>query len=282
LRAIQCFSASRDIIPLLVALRAPIIHGSDIVCQLRRMFWETGAMQRGKKITAALVLLGLGLGTALLFRRAESPTSREALSPPTPQKEALVLRESPVERMPPSLGKGAVPLKPARGVKPPRDLQAPIATPPQLGAPPELPAVFDRSLAATGSEDPRGIAALARLEARASLSGANTIPQGPAPLRTHRIVDGDTLSRLAARFLDDASRSDEIYAINEAQLPDPNILPIGVELKIPPREGSLASRTSPAIVSVPSSGKSRAKVDPLPAASEVGGLVPVPAGQPHE
>ena len=53
--------------------------------------------------------------------------------------------------------------------------------------------------------------------------------------RNHRITDGDNLQRLANRYLGDESRYTEIYAINEDTLSDPELLQIGMELKIPPR-----------------------------------------------
>jgi hypothetical protein len=53
--------------------------------------------------------------------------------------------------------------------------------------------------------------------------------------RTHFIVDGDSLSRLAKLYLDDASRWEEIYALNRDQLTNPGLLPIGAELKLPPK-----------------------------------------------
>jgi len=136
-----------------------------------------------------------GLGTAMLFRRTDHPAKSEPSTPPPPQKEALVLRESQGEFPSRVLSSGVIPLKAAKVQSPPAIQDAPIAVPPKVSAPPELPAVFDRSLAAHTSEDARGVAALARLEAMASLSNSSTIPQGPAPLRTHRIVDGDTLAR---------------------------------------------------------------------------------------
>jgi len=145
-----------------------------------------------------------------------------------------------------------------------------------------LPAMFDRSLTASTSEDPRSVAAMAKLEAMTSLSNASTIPQGPPPLRTHRIVDGDTLVRLAERFLGDGNRYEEIYALNQSQLPDANLLPIGVEIKIPPRHGSLVPRTTPVYSAAPSDVESRASINPLPVLSSSDGLVPVPAGQRHD
>jgi hypothetical protein len=218
-----------------------------------------------------------------LFRRTDAPATSEPPHPPAPQKEALVLRESHGDLNSHVLSSGVIPLKAAKGVRPPRDRDIPLSAPPKVSAPPELPAVFDRSLAASVADDPRGVAALARLEAMASLSSSSTIPQGPAPLRTHRIVDGDTLARLAERFLGDANRYEEIYALNESELPNPNILPIGVELKIPPREGSLSLQTAaPASVAPAEVEQRQASIDPLSPLGDSGGLVPVPAGEPHE
>jgi nucleoid-associated protein YgaU len=53
--------------------------------------------------------------------------------------------------------------------------------------------------------------------------------------RTHIVVDGDSLAKLAGRYLDDPRRAAEIYEHNRHLLNDPELLPIGVELMIPPR-----------------------------------------------
>lgn len=71
----------------------------------------------------------------------------------------------------------------------------------------------------------------------AQLTGPNT-PwpiEEAEPLRTHVIVDGDSLAKLAGRYLDDPRRSEEIFALNRGVLTDPELLPIDAELKIPPR-----------------------------------------------
>jgi nucleoid-associated protein YgaU len=49
----------------------------------------------------------------------------------------------------------------------------------------------------------------------------------------HRIVDGDTLAGLAQRYLGSSARFREIYDANRDQLPGPDLLPIGVEVRIP-------------------------------------------------
>jgi len=54
-----------------------------------------------------------------------------------------------------------------------------------------------------------------------------------APPRIHRIIDGDTLPKIAQRYLRDARRSDEIFSLNRDVLSNPDLLPIGAELKVP-------------------------------------------------
>lgn len=61
-----------------------------------------------------------------------------------------------------------------------------------------------------------------------------TSPDAP---RTHKVVDGDTLAALAERYLGSSARAQEIYEANREALRDPMLLPIGVELKLPPRAG---------------------------------------------
>jgi hypothetical protein len=63
-----------------------------------------------------------------------------------------------------------------------------------------------------------------------------SVPEVPVIERTHIVVDGDTLQKLAGRYLDDPSRSWEIYQLNQDMLRGPELLPIGSLLKIPPRE----------------------------------------------
>ncbi len=61
--------------------------------------------------------------------------------------------------------------------------------------------------------------------------------ENPEP-RTHVVVDGDSLERLASRYLSDPKRSREIYELNRDVLTAPDLLPIGAELKIPDRVAS--------------------------------------------
>lgn len=54
--------------------------------------------------------------------------------------------------------------------------------------------------------------------------------------RRHRIEDGDTLPKLAQDYLGDPAREGEIFANNRDVLANPEILPIGRWLRIPPPE----------------------------------------------
>ncbi len=79
-----------------------------------------------------------------------------------------------------------------------------------------------------------------------STRGANTTTR---PLRRHSIHDGDTLASLAQRYLDDSRRANEIFEANRAVLPDPDLLPIGVQIVIPrktPGPADSVARETPA------------------------------------
>lgn len=51
----------------------------------------------------------------------------------------------------------------------------------------------------------------------------------------HRVADGDTLTRLAVRYLGRADAYHEIFELNRDVLASPDLLPIGAILRIPPR-----------------------------------------------
>jgi nucleoid-associated protein YgaU len=71
-----------------------------------------------------------------------------------------------------------------------------------------------------------------------------TAPPWPAPSllldddsgpRKHIVTDGDSLEKLAGRYLDDPQRGNEIFEANREMLSSPDLLPIGAELVIPDR-----------------------------------------------
>jgi hypothetical protein len=76
-------------------------------------------------------------------------------------------------------------------------------------------------------------------------------------LRTHTIIDGDSLEKLAARFLGDPRLGDEIYELNRDVLKSPDLLPIGVDLRLPPRPLADSKPAAP-----PTKGVSAAAASP--------------------
>ena len=68
--------------------------------------------------------------------------------------------------------------------------------------------------------------------AQSPVMGTTICEDHPVP-RTHIVVDGDSLKKLASRYLDDPHRDWEIFKLNRDSLQDPELLPIGAVLKIP-------------------------------------------------
>lgn len=52
-------------------------------------------------------------------------------------------------------------------------------------------------------------------------------------VRKHVVHNGDTLERLAKRYLGNESRALEIFDLNRDVLTNPHLLPIGAELRLP-------------------------------------------------
>jgi nucleoid-associated protein YgaU len=72
-------------------------------------------------------------------------------------------------------------------------------------------------------------------------AGGTALPPPYVELpRTHTVIDGDSLPKLAKRYLNDPARADEIFAANRSVLSSRELLPIGEELTIPPRTTAAA------------------------------------------
>ena len=76
-------------------------------------------------------------------------------------------------------------------------------------------------------------------------ANAATATNFDAPIETvgrrHIVSDGDSLPRLAKRYLGDAALASSIFAANRDTLSSPRLLPIGAELVIPDRDAALAA-----------------------------------------
>jgi nucleoid-associated protein YgaU len=53
-------------------------------------------------------------------------------------------------------------------------------------------------------------------------------------IRRHRLTDGDSLDKLAERYLGSRDRAEEIYQANRDVLATPDVLPLGRIIRIPP------------------------------------------------
>ena len=167
-------------------------------------------------MTAAAVML-VGLGLALFFRR---PSAETDLPIPV-QSDPLVLRKQPDPRTfavadASSAGSQSRPVAPA---EPGRSSPTIVAPADQPAPPPELPKSYPNG----------GQPASTRWGA--SLS--EMLPETASAPPTHRVIDGDSLAILAERYLGSATRAMEIYEANRSVLSQPEILPIGAQLKIP-------------------------------------------------
>jgi nucleoid-associated protein YgaU len=181
-------------------------------------------MEPGVKIAAASSVLLGGIFVALLFRH-DAPRA----TPPAPEAaDRLVLGQQP---QPPEVGGPARDLGHSRGGSPPSSAsaaggaagqKATILKPLDSGEPP--PALA-RDYPGADEPDTSGWGMTIDLPPPASR---------PYAARTHKIVDGDTLGALAERYLGSKDRRLEIYEANRNVLPSPELLPIGVVLKIPP------------------------------------------------
>src|SRR5207244_3572633 len=78
-------------------------------------------------------------------------------------------------------------------------------------------------------------------------------PRFNAAPRRHIVKDGDTLSGIAEKFLGSADRASELYELNRGALPNPDLLPIGTLLKLPPRQAPVSAAnnsSSPRLVPI--------------------------------
>lgn len=185
---------------------------------------------RTKKILAATVILATGLALAWPFRRTAPPPPHPAkadlkLSRPSPAGKAntaprpVDALQSPVAAAPASLGDR-------------REQSRAASPPPIVPSPPPAPSV-PRNFhppASEASDD-----AYRPVFKRVEPTPTQTTWDSPAPRAgpSHVIHNGDTLERLARRYLGDESRALEIFDLNREVLDNPHLLPIGTEIKIP-------------------------------------------------
>jgi LysM repeat protein len=179
-------------------------------------------MPRGKKLAVVLSVLVAGWSAALFFRKDASE----------PQENSTTTQASPFNQ--PVERRVVTTFKPAD--------TAPIA---RLGRPLAVP---DSTNAGSAPGDALGAPSFHRtFNPAAAILHEEADDDDPVtpeeesvappaddepPAQMHKIVDGDTLSKLAQTYLRNAARYLEIYEQNRDVLKSPNLLPIGKTLKI--------------------------------------------------
>jgi nucleoid-associated protein YgaU len=175
-------------------------------------------------LAAAVVIAGTAI--AFQFRRLDEPEVSSASTVP-----AKSLIESPSAKHESANSTHASPTFAGR-VEATNENQL---TPSMASALAELDRkVFPSQTAAQGPNSPQNQANLLVPQAHQSTSSAKPLVALESEEKIHRIADGDTLSKLAERYLGRADRSPELFEYNRDVLRTPDVLPIGADLRIPP------------------------------------------------
>jgi nucleoid-associated protein YgaU len=192
---------------------------------------------RFKKLAIAIAILIIGIGTAFVFRR-EHPveSSGAAVSPEPALRRAANQTAQPKPQAEPALAGRIEPYTPPAPTDVDRadsaDVVSSLDNPePQTGSPLKWQTVR-RPAESFGalSSDPQ------RTPADRFTAESPTMVRQPTPLVRHKIVDGDTLAALARRYLGPEQGWHDLFEYNRDVLVTPELLPIGRELRIPPRD----------------------------------------------
>jgi hypothetical protein len=239
-----------------------------------------GFDQRGAKplVEVAPPLMSSSASMAGEMAAAASPYNVQTSAPPTLSPRAKLRNEAP---RPLEIDSRAItPLAPPGASPALTTSTTPLFPPSALSSHPNegtTPPGFAHGQAST----PVITASYNDSLASAAITPPTMPPPWPGPdedegPRKHVVIDGDSLARLAGRYLDDPRRGTEIYEANRSVLTDPDLLPIGVEILIPDRtstaatDGSSPQSFMPRAVAIhaPESGR-LVPVRPIPVGSSV-------------
>lgn len=181
-------------------------------------------MDRTVKILLASAILLTGTSAAMLFRRPAPEVAPLIYSSGDP----LVLRQ----RMEPQIAAA-----PAITERPAARIESRPAEP--LGVAAQLPTILrpmdpGQPPPELARAYPGGADAPISRPAISNAAGFGRPQPGQTPSQTHKIVDGDTLTGLAERYLGSGARFLELFEANRDVLSTPELLPIGRVLRIPP------------------------------------------------
>ena len=175
-----------------------------------------------KKTLVVLLVLGIGVGGAMMFRK------------PGPQTHAVASPKGKKD----SRDREQVALGPIQGV-PTRPQQRSAETSQGVQSKPQKPRILHPTTRPplpqlSEFNSPKSSPSQALGNSRRGRAGqaAKKRPEN-SQLRYHQIVNGDTLARIARRYLGDGARGDVILRWNREIIRDPNKLPLGEKIRIP-------------------------------------------------
>jgi len=187
------------------------------------------------RLLAVTGVLCAGVCAAWPFRQPQQrPAARPAAAPLelTLRRADVVLLASPHAESSPAVNLEAI--ANAQVNRPRSDQPAAIKRTfelTNLTPPPPLPIAFQPSSA---SEPPPG-GQWRPISRWAPVAAAPRPPDRRQQPRPYRLRDGDTLENIAERFLGSPTRAADIYDANRDVLPQPDLLPVGKTIILPPK-----------------------------------------------
>jgi nucleoid-associated protein YgaU len=212
----------------------------------------TVKMAWGRRVTSALAVFGVGTIAALPFYHPPSPVESSAVKAPvahvseSPPSVALQIPANEME---------ATATEPdAKTIAPSSTSRAPGPVAKQSSLERDIePPIISNEFPSSNQHVPQTSSNPIKINPRPNQprSAADSESHGDGP-RVHRIRDGDTLRRLAERYLKNGDRWIEILDANRSVLRDPDVLPVGKVITIPER-GNRETTTVNAAVDTPPS-----------------------------
>ena len=193
-------------------------------------------MSQASRYGLVVLVIAVGVIVARPYRRQISttlpPAEREEIVLHEPQPVGAGRPESkPIESPTPVLPSSSAAPHPAELGEPFSTAEPDSPVPHSLAnaAPVTLPTIMPTEMH-RGERDRQASAEAGR---SARPPGQKTRPKRRRRLKTHRIVDGDSLHALAEKYLGSSERHLEIFELNRDLLARPDILPLGREILIP-------------------------------------------------
>lgn len=195
-------------------------------------------MSRARKLLVVSFVLALGIGLAWPFRNVAPEFA------PTDPSDASVMPISeavPRPARPAPLPKQSAHATPALerhvAAKMASTAEDATAAPALTGLDVENhPALANHSLEAPTTCPTSSRSVDAARDARPAYATSRPVPSEDSAWPeevVHIVRNGDTLEKLAQRYLGDEGRALELFDLNREQLANPHLLPIGAELRIP-------------------------------------------------